>query len=273
MRPRVEPGAIFAAIHEDEAHGPRITEAAFRPIADEYNIPLSDVEQVRLSLNAGASAYLYARSVEKSGQDQPSYQDIEREISHVRTLTANLKSALEHLSEVAAALFDDMEHVASMEMLAEFETRGTSSFGHPFYRIGEGRTYLNRHQIVLHIGVLENMAKHILSVMKPTNKGGRPPNEAMPCWVNNVYIIWTRTLGRQFSFYEFEGEPNRESATAFCWETLLLIDRCPSRSAFRTAMRDAVRLEQISRGRRRRRSRKSQKSAQIAAGDIASASC
>lgn len=264
-RNHLETGAIFDAIREDEAREPRITEAAFRPIAEKYDIPSSKVEEVRRRLNGGASAYCLARSDETSVPRQRSYQDVKREVNRVGKLIEELKSALETLSEDAAALYDNVEHVVDGEMLSERETRENSSFGHRLYRSGEGNFYLNRDQIVWHIGVLENMTKHILTVMKPTNRGGRPLNEAMSRWVDNVYFIWTRTLGRRFKFDQHQGEPtvpaegtlgrlfasDQAPAADFCWQTLRLIDPRPNWSEFCTAMRQAVRLDRPGRGRSR----------------------
>jgi hypothetical protein len=265
-----ELGPVFAEIYEDEVHGPRITEEAFRPIAEKHKIPLSKVEEVRRRLSGGASAYLRAQSIEGAVQRPVSFQDVECQISRVGRLIEELTWTLEHFSEDAKGLFDRVEEdIVSKEIRSEWKTRETSSFGHHFFRNGEGKYYLHRDHIVDHIGALGNMTQHIFTRIVPTNKGGRPRNEAMPRWVDNAYDIWTRTLGHRFSFNQHQGEPTT-SAGIFCWETLLLIDPCPNRSKFSTAMRQAV---QLNRSGRRRAVEKSQKPAPRTAEDIASTSC
>jgi hypothetical protein len=253
MRNRIEPGEIFAAIHRDKVQGSRTEEAVFRSLAEKHCIPRHLIDQVCASLSDGTSAYRHARSVQQEGPCQPSYPDIKGRLSRIAGLLAELRSAIEQLPDEVKGLFDLLEWGVTLQMLEG--TSQISCFGHRFYRglgqDGQGMAYLHLPQIMANIDVLENMIEHIRQGLKPANKGGRPPNEAMWLWVGNFRDIWTRKLGRRFTFRQHKGEPT-SPAGVVCWEALRLIDPDASRSEFRTAMRQAVELGRPGRGRPRR---------------------
>jgi hypothetical protein len=200
----------------------------------------------------GPLLYRHARRVQKESPRQPSYPDIKVKLSRIAGLLVELRSAIEDLPDEVKGHLDLLEWDVTLQMLKG--TSEISSFGHRFYRglgqDGQGIFYLRLPEITANIDVLENMVLHILKGMKPANKGGRPPNEAMWLWVGNFRDIWTRRLGRRFTFRQHKGEPT-SPAGLVCWETLRLIDPDANWSEFCTAMRQVVGLYRRGRGRPR----------------------
>jgi hypothetical protein len=257
-RKSIEPGTILNAFLENKDRIPSlIDKEAFHEICEKFHIPSEVADQVRKQLCNAGFIYTFIRNELKAVRHKPSYQEVRKELHAIEKLAQQLASKLDDISDDARAFIHSAENAVDMEMVTNWDSIETSSFGHRIYRYqteycSESKSYLHLPQITQAVTILHNMTRHVLAVAKSGDKGGRPRNEAMWLWVVNMHVAWTEMLGRQFTFDQVGKKPITE-AGIFCWHILRLIDPNAKWSEFCTAVREKVQLSRPGRGRRPRR--------------------
>lgn len=257
-RGHVEPGAIHAALCENESRIlSLIGVTKFRSVAREFGIPREQSKQVRLQVCSAAFVYRFVRDeLRKRTPDKP-YQQTKKRLRDVASLARRLQTKVDQFSEEEQAAIRDIENSAvGFELVKNWDHIERGSFGHRIHRSWsrdghERKTYVHLFDAVHEVAAFGKMISHVLANTKPTDRGGRPRNEAVWLWAVNMQSIWTGTLGWEFTFDAYGGKPISEAAR-FSWQLLQLVDPDARWLDFHTAMRSAVRLTHPGRGGRRR---------------------
>jgi len=230
----------------------RVDKEKFGAIAKEHSILPELIEPMRERVCYVDWAYKHKSRglVEKKFP----FRKIKQELVSLEKSARQTATKMEHLSAGARAWFAIAEETTTQEMLAD-DSIGTSSFGHRIYRqfVLNGQktaTFMRLDQINEAVSTLPEIIARLSADLKPRDKGGRPSNQAMQLFVQELYDIWTNVLHRRFTFDQHNGKPQSEAAR-FGWALLILIDLHARRSVFYTAMDNAVNLRHPGRGRPR----------------------
>jgi hypothetical protein len=204
-------------------------------LAEKHSVSGSQIDEFGQRLRSSAAVYL---DMKDRASELEIWKAREKALAEVANVAKQLQSAIDALDERSAELFWQSTQFKPLPQATE--AGQTGPLGQTVRRIDrpDGSYALIRlrpEDILEAVAIVANPDRALQLVRHPLKTG--LASSPLGLWVTNMYGVWTRLLGKKFTF-STSGGVGTSRAFLFCKDVMTLLDPTVKESELQTAIRE-----------------------------------